>query len=54
VSGYPLEQLFEEVAFIAYYFHWSREEILNLDHFERRSWVEKISGIHQQSDGTVP
>ena len=28
--GYPSEQLFEEVAYIAYHFHWSPEQILSL------------------------
>jgi hypothetical protein len=31
VIGYPLAELNEEVAFIACHFHWSSEEILNLD-----------------------
>ena len=32
--GYPLKLLNEEVAFIAYHFHWSFDEILNMDHQE--------------------
>ncbi|KAM3094008.1 DUF6760 family protein [Phormidesmis sp. 146-35] len=43
--GYPLEQLYEEVAFIALHFHWSRDEILNLEHAERRRWVEEIKRL---------
>ena len=26
--GYPLDQLTEEVAFIAYHFHWPHDEIM--------------------------
>ncbi|WP_456434570.1 DUF6760 family protein [Thermosulfuriphilus sp.] len=48
MEGYPLENLFEEVAFIAYYFHWSYEEILNLEHRERRQWCQEISRINQK------
>ncbi|MFN4869289.1 MAG: DUF6760 family protein [Pseudanabaena sp.] len=40
--GYPSERLYEEVAFIAFYFHWSREDILNLTHTERLRWVNEI------------
>ncbi|MFN5474242.1 MAG: DUF6760 family protein [Pseudanabaena sp.] len=40
--GYPPERLYEEVAFIAFYFHWSREDILNLTHTERLRWVNEI------------
>ncbi len=46
MTGYPLERLYEEVAFIAYHFHWSHEEILELDHAERRRWCEEISKIN--------
>src|SRR5207302_922419 len=47
IVGYPLEQLQQEVAFIAYYFHWSLNEILDLQHPDRRGWVEEISAINR-------
>ena len=46
--GYPLEPLYEEVAFVAYYFHWSHDEVLSLEHAERRRWVQQISGINER------
>ena len=46
--GYPLDQLREEVAFIAYHFHWSHQEIMQIEHAERRRWVQEISGINQR------
>ena len=45
---YPLQQLQEEVAFLAYYFHWSYDQIMSLDHRERRQWVQHINQIHQR------
>ncbi|WP_396136495.1 DUF6760 family protein [Chamaesiphon sp. VAR_48_metabat_403] len=48
VVSYPLSQLHEEVAFIAYHFHWSQEEILNLEHSSRQCWVEEINKINQK------
>jgi hypothetical protein len=48
IVGYPLEQLYEEVAFIAYYFHWPLKDILELEHGDRRTWVEEISGINSR------
>ncbi|WP_408962547.1 DUF6760 family protein [Pseudanabaena mucicola] len=42
VIGYPSDRLYEEVAFIAFYFHWSREDVLNLSHAERLRWVNEI------------
>ncbi|WP_347269365.1 MULTISPECIES: DUF6760 family protein [Cyanophyceae] len=38
----------EEVASIAFHFHWSLEDILNLEHNDRRSWVTEISKIKDQ------
>ena len=49
--SYPLDRLYEEVAFIAYYFHWPHEEIINMEHMERKKWVEEISKINQRISG---
>jgi hypothetical protein len=46
--GYPSVSLFEEVAFIAYHFHWPYDEIMGLEHRERQRWVGEISRINQQ------
>lgn len=44
---YPEERLYEETAFIAYYFHWDHDEILSLPHWERKRWCEEISRINE-------
>jgi len=38
----------EEVAYIAYYFHWPLQEILEMEHQDRRQWAEKIAEINQK------
>jgi hypothetical protein len=48
MTGYPAETIYEEVAFIAYYLHWPREQIMALDNRERRTWVAQISRINKQ------
>jgi hypothetical protein len=50
---YPLEAIYEEVAFIAYHFHWGYETVLSLEHRERRRWVEEISHINRRLSGTM-
>jgi hypothetical protein len=40
--------LTQEVAYIAYHFHWRRDDILELSHRERRRWVEEISAINEK------
>ncbi|WP_343234647.1 DUF6760 family protein [Microvirga splendida] len=42
----------EEMAFIAYHFHWSPAELLSLEHAERRHWCRSISAINRKLDGT--
>lgn len=46
--GYPVAQLTEEMAFIAYHFHWGQADIMNLEHRERRNWVTQISALNQR------
>ena len=46
ILGYPLDALSEEVAFVAYHFHWPHDEIMALEHADRRSWVTEISAIN--------
>ena len=48
VWRYPIERLYEEVAYVAYHFHWPHEQILDLDHLERGTWVREIAKINQR------
>jgi len=48
METYPTERLYEEVAFIAYHFNWSREEVMSLPHQERQRWCEEISAINEE------
>jgi len=45
---YPSERLFEEVAYLAYHFHWPYEQIVGLDHRERQRWVAEIAKINRR------
>ena len=46
VIVYPLDRLYEEMAYIAYHFHWPYSEIMQMDHHERRRWVDEIAAIN--------
>jgi hypothetical protein len=50
VLGYPFRR-YEEVAFVAYYFHWPPESILGMPHGDRRRWVQEISTVNQRVNG---
>ena len=45
---YGIDRLFEEISYVAYYFHWSLEEILDLEHPMRQRFVEEIGKIHRR------
>jgi hypothetical protein len=46
-----LESLHREVAYLAYHFHWGRDEILEMAHPERGRWVREIGRINRQMNG---
>lgn len=48
VAGYPLDRLYEEVAYIAYHFHWSIAELFGMEHPDRRRWVEEVDRINRR------
>lgn len=48
MTRYPADRLHEEVAYMAYHFHWPYHEIMQLDHRERRRWVTEIGRINQR------
>ena len=45
---YPLDRLAQEVAYVAYHFHWSKDEIAEMSHLERNRWVSEIARINRE------
>lgn len=48
IVGYPLDRLYEEVAYLAYHFHWPRDTILSMEHPERLRWVSEVAAINRR------
>ncbi|HEU4420997.1 MAG TPA: DUF6760 family protein [Pilimelia sp.] len=42
---YATDQLLDEVAYIASVFHWSMDEILDLEHPDRRHFVAAVQRL---------
>ena len=40
--------MFEEVAYVAYYFHWPHDQVMNMEHRERQRWVAEIARINRR------
>lgn len=45
---YAPDRLYEEVAYVAYHFHWSLDAILDLEHPVRRRFVDEIARINRR------
>jgi transcriptional antiterminator len=43
---YAPDRIYEEVAYVAYHFHWSLEDILDLEHPQRLRYVKEIAAIN--------
>ncbi len=48
---YPQEQLYQEMTFLSYYLHWSRDDVMKLSHQERRRWCSEVSAVNQKLSG---
>jgi uncharacterized protein DUF6760 len=45
---YATDLLFEEVAYVAYHFHWPMDTILDLEHTLRQRFVSEIGRINRR------
>ena len=45
---YATDRLFEEVAYVAYHFHWNLDDILDMEHTERNRYVGEIARINDR------
>ncbi|GKQ38914.1 DUF6760 family protein [Streptomyces sp. A012304] len=49
---YATDRLHEEIAYVAFHFHWSHEEILDLEHHDRRRYADRIAALVSRASGT--
>ncbi|MFC4496789.1 DUF6760 family protein [Streptomyces ovatisporus] len=42
---YAADRIHEEVAYVAYHFHWSLDQILDLEHADRLRYVDQIARL---------
>ena len=43
---YATDRLYEELAYLAYHFHWSIDDLMDLEHGERRRYAAEIGRIN--------
>ena len=47
IVGYPLDRVYQEVAYLGSRVHWTHEELLNLDHAERQRWLQEVMKLEE-------
>lgn len=47
----PPKELYRQLSFISYYFHWELDTVLDLPHLEREKFCREISQINRQANG---
>jgi len=45
---YPENELYKEMSFLSYYYHWDFATVMTLDHKTRRKFCGEISAIHRE------
>jgi hypothetical protein len=43
---YAADRLWEEVAYVSYYLHWSLDSILDLEHPVRQRVIQEVGNIN--------
>lgn len=46
---YAADALYEDVAYVAYHLHWSLDDLLDLEHGQRRRFVHEIARLNRQA-----
>jgi hypothetical protein len=49
MRGPSPRELYAEMAMLASRFGWARETVLDIEHRERRRWIEEIQGAEAAS-----
>nr|WP_142122350.1 DUF6760 family protein [Rarobacter faecitabidus] len=46
---YPIEALWQEIAYLAYHLHWSMDDLLDLEHLDRVRMVRAVSAMNDRA-----
>jgi hypothetical protein len=45
---YAADRLIDEVAYVAYHYHWSLDTVLDLEHPDRHRFIEAVGHLDGQ------
>ena len=46
---YPVEVLWQEIAYLAYHLHWTLDTLLDLEHGDRIRLLEQVGELNERS-----
>jgi hypothetical protein len=49
LDTYPQEELWAEISYLAYHFHWELETLLGMEHADRARFVEHVASLNQRA-----
>lgn len=49
MTGYELDDLWDEVTYLAYHLHWSFDAVLDLEHGDRRRLVHQVATLNERA-----
>lgn len=49
MKRYPVEALWQEIAYLAYHLHWPLDDILDLEHMDRVRLIRAVASLNQRA-----
>jgi hypothetical protein len=49
VKRYPVDALWQEIAYLAYHLHWPLDDILDLEHMDRVTLIRAVVSLNQRA-----
>jgi hypothetical protein len=46
---YPVDVLWQEVAYLAYHLHWDLDQLLDLEHPDRARLIQLVADMNERS-----
>jgi hypothetical protein len=54
LTRYPTKELWSEMAYLAYHFHWELEALLDLEHTDRAHLIKEVADLNERAwEGVV-
>ncbi|MBN9608690.1 MAG: hypothetical protein J0I11_05145 [Actinobacteria bacterium] len=49
MKRYPVDALWQEIAYLAYHLHWPLDDILDLEHMDRVTLIRAVVSLNQRA-----